>query len=164
MDAPNWIKANSIRLAVVPRPRGRDWLLDDLRALKERGVDTLVSLLTPEESYELGLSDEAQFCGEVGIRFLLFPIADRSVPSSVAAFCEFIEVIDSELNNGRGVGIHCRAGIGRSSLLAACLLLRHGCKPAAAFEAIALSRGCPVPDTPEQHEWVERWMGNSGKS
>jgi hypothetical protein len=114
MDAPNWIKANGMRLAIVPRPRGHDWLLDDLRGLRARGIDTLVSLLTQEESYELGLSEEARYCREVAINFLVFPIPDRSVPSSVADFSKFATVVESELKNGRSVGIHCRAGIGRS--------------------------------------------------
>ena len=156
MDAPNWIKADGIRIAIVPRPRGHDWLVDELRELRMRGIETLVSLLTPEESDELGLANEAPYCNEVGINFLAFPIPDRSVPISVTDFSKFMTVIESELNNGRSIGIHCRAGIGRSSLVAASVLVRRGVNHDAAFEAIALSRGRPVPDTPEQREWVER--------
>lgn len=157
----DWIQAPGLQLAIVPRPRGGDWLLDDLRSLKAAGIDVLVSLLTQGESDELGLSEEAKGCKEVGIRFLVFPIEDRSVPASGSEFFGFTELADAELKKHRGVGIHCRAGIGRSSLLAASLLARHGHEPNAAFEAISQARGRPVPDTDEQRRWVERWTESS---
>ena len=157
----DWIKAPGLQLAIVPRPRGGDWLLDDLRSLKAAGIDVLVSLLTQAEADELGLSSEAEGCKEVGIQFLVFPIGDRSVPSSAAAFSRFTEQADSELKKHCAVGIHCRAGIGRSSLLATCLLAQHGYEPSAAFEAITQARGCSVPDTDEQRRWVERWFESS---
>jgi hypothetical protein len=54
---PYWIETGSaLRLAIAPRPRGGDWLEDDLRALKRDNVDVLISLLTPEENQELVLS------------------------------------------------------------------------------------------------------------
>jgi protein-tyrosine phosphatase len=154
----DWIKAPGLQLAIVPRPRGGDWLLDDLHSLKAAGIDVLVSLLTQAEADELGLSSEAQGCKEVGIKFLGFPIEDRSVPSSAAAFSTFTEQADSEMKKHRAIGIHCRAGIGRSSLFAACLMARHGYEPSPAFEAITQARGRSVPDTDEQRRWVERWF------
>jgi protein-tyrosine phosphatase len=151
-----WIKAQGLQLAVVPRPRGGDWLLDHLKSLKQAGIKVLVSLLTAAESHELGLLEEAQCCREVGIVFLTFPIEDRSVPSSSGDFVRFTELADSKLNRSLAIGIHCRAGIGRSSLFAACLLSRHGYEPGAAFEVITQARGVPVPDTVEQRRWVEQ--------
>ena len=47
------------RLAIVPRPRGGDWLEDEVRAWKEMGFDVVVSLLTRDELDELGLVAEA---------------------------------------------------------------------------------------------------------
>jgi protein-tyrosine phosphatase len=157
----DWIKASGLQLAIVPRPRGGDWLQDDLRSLKAAGIDVLVSLLTQAEADELGLSSEAQDCKEVGIRFLTFPIEDRSVPNSATAFSKFTEQVDSEARKHCAIGIHCRAGIGRSSLFAACLLAQHGYEPTAAFEVIAQARGRAVPDTDEQRRWVEQWIESS---
>jgi len=37
------------RLAIMPRPRGGDWLEDELRDCRRQGVVTLVSLLTEEQ-------------------------------------------------------------------------------------------------------------------
>ena len=60
------------------------------------------------------------------------------------------------LSEGKRVAIHCRAGVGRSALLAAALLVAGGVEVEAAFRRVADARGCPVPDTPEQRAWVAR--------
>jgi hypothetical protein len=39
------------RLAIVPRPRGGDWLADEVARLKAAGVDILVSMLEPAEAW-----------------------------------------------------------------------------------------------------------------
>ena len=47
---PFWINTSGgSQLAVVPRPRGNDWLEQELLAMKAAGVDVLVSLLTGDE-------------------------------------------------------------------------------------------------------------------
>jgi hypothetical protein len=50
------------RIAIVARPRGGDWLCDELIALSREGIDVLVSMLTEEESNELGLHRESEEC------------------------------------------------------------------------------------------------------
>ena len=79
---PFWIKTEGVRLAITPRPRGRDWLDDDIRFLQRAGVDVVVSALTPAEVEELGLLEEGHCCQSNGLEFLSFPIEDRSVPPS----------------------------------------------------------------------------------
>ncbi len=153
-----WISAaQPYRLAIVARPRGHDWLADEIEGLAREGIDILVSMLTPEEATELGLMEEERLCVERGIKFLNFPIPDRSVPNG-----NEIRVMLNELANavklGKGIGVHCRAGIGRSSMMAALVLTRLGWSPQAAFQAISESRGCKVPDTPEQEQWVTRFV------
>lgn len=46
------------RIAIVARPRGGDWLCDELQAFSREGIDVLVSMLTQEEAEELGLKGE----------------------------------------------------------------------------------------------------------
>ena len=55
---------------------------------------------------------------------------------------------------GHSIGVHCRMGIGRSSLLLAALLVRSGTSPEDAFQLISAARGLPVPDTDEQRQWL----------
>ncbi len=153
-----WISAaQPYRLAIVARPRGHDWLADEIEGLVRVGIDTLVSMLTPEEATELGLMEEERLCAKHGIRFFNFPIPDRSVPNGN----DIRVVADSlaeEVKLGKAIGVHCRAGIGRSSMMAALVLTRLGWSPQAAFQAISESRGCKVPDTPEQEQWVTRFV------
>jgi hypothetical protein len=83
---PYWIKTEEVRLAIIPRPRGQDWLPDDISLLWRAGIDIVVSALTAAENEELGLVEESRCCQSRGIEFLSFPIEDRSVPNSSAEF------------------------------------------------------------------------------
>jgi hypothetical protein len=56
-------------MAIVARPRGNDWLCDEISALSGEGIEILVSMLTDEETDELGLNDELAECGAAGITF-----------------------------------------------------------------------------------------------
>ena len=142
------------RLAIVPRPRGGDWLEDETRAWRDAGFDTVVSLLTPEEQRELDLRGEPTHCRAQSIEFRTFPIADRSVPQSRESFLREVEALHARLLAGKNVAIHCRQGIGRSAMLAAALLIASGIPPDDAFHRIETARGRPVPDTREQREWI----------
>jgi len=154
-----WIEGvRSGRLAIMPRPRAGDWLADELASWQRAGVDVLVSLLRADETEELGLNDEQSLADELGMAFISFPITDRGVPDSADDFLDLANRLENELRRGRGVGIHCRMGIGRSSLLAACLLVKSGDSPATAFEAISRARGLDVPDTQEQIAWLDSFQ------
>ncbi len=139
----------------MPRPRGGDWLGDELQALAKAGVNVLVSLLTADEVAELELQDEERLCGDCGLRFISFPIPDRGVPFSIPETGRIVDLILEELWAGAAVAVHCRMGIGRSALIAACLLKSQGIGVDAAFAMISRARGFSVPDTEEQREWVE---------
>jgi protein-tyrosine phosphatase len=130
-------------------------LCDELRALAAAGVNTLVSLLTNPESEELGLAEERVECDVAKIKFVNFPIEDRSVPRLNHEFAGFVNQLVDEVRQHRSVAVHCRAGIGRSALLVACILVRLGMSPAQAFTLIQEARGCAVPDTHEQKNFVE---------
>ncbi len=145
------------RLAVMARPRGGDWLEDEVRSLRGCGVDVLASLLTRAEQAELDLTDEARSCAANGIEFISIPIEDRAVPESTAEVLNLVLRLRSSLSRRKSVVIHCRQGIGRSGMMAALVLISLGETPEAAFERAASGRGCPVPDTPEQREWVVRF-------
>lgn len=114
---PYWINANGLRVAIVPRPRGWDWLRDDINSLPAAGINVLVSALTPPEIDELGLAAEGDHCSSVGMEFLNFPIEDRSVLSSPASFHEALNSLNSFVSKGKSVAVHCRVGIGRSSII-----------------------------------------------
>src|SRR5260370_12970986 len=117
---PFWIETgNELRVAIVPRPRGGDWIEDESISMKKAGIDILVSMLRDEEAAELGLTTEAAACHTAGIDFKSFPIQDREVPASLASFKAFVEQLRPEIHSGRRVAVHCRASIGPASLLLA---------------------------------------------
>jgi predicted protein tyrosine phosphatase len=114
------------RIAIVARPRGGDWLRDEVNALSREGIEVLVSMLTEEESKELGLETESEDCEAVAIRFVSLPIPDRSVPSDTHDFLRSVERLAEMVRDGRSLAVHCRASIGRSSVLAVSVLVRLG--------------------------------------
>jgi hypothetical protein len=142
---PYWIKTDGVRLAIIPRPRGQDWLPDDISLLQRAGIDVVVSALTAAENEQLGLVEESRCCQSRGIEFLSFPIEDRSVPNSSAEFTELVNSVTDFLRKGKAVAVHCRAGIGRSSMIVASALIHIGLSTESAFRSIEESRGCPVP-------------------
>jgi len=142
------------QLAIVPRPRGGDWLEDELHALKSEGFDVVVSLLTGEESEELGLICEAGVSQSLGLDFLNLPIPDLNVPEPRNAAHALLSKLYDKLIAGKHVAIHCRQGIGRSGLVAASLLVLAGIDPMTAFRKTSSARGLPVPETDAQRDWV----------
>ena len=151
-----WITDNSgLRLGIMARPRGGDWLEDEITSLRDQGIKVVASLLNPDEAAEFGLEKEAEFCSKHGIEYLSFPIEDRSVPQLDFQADEFFRKIGKSLSERKPVSIHCRQGIGRAALVAASLLVMTGHPVEEAFRKVATSRGCDVPETPEQREWVK---------
>jgi len=149
-----WLDESGFRLAIMARPRGGDWLADDIALLKRAGVQVVASILTDSEAQELELANESAICALQGLSFCNFPIEDRSVPEDLAAFRQFVRQLASDLRASSTVAVHCRAGIGRSSLVAACLLVLQGISAERALQIIEKTRGRPIPDTSEQREWI----------
>jgi protein-tyrosine phosphatase len=145
------------KLAMSARPRGGDWLKDDIGKWKAAGIDAVLSLLTSDEETEMDLRDEAVEVGRQQMEFRSFPIADRQIPRSEAKWAEEIERVSRTLSTSKNVLVHCRQGIGRSGLAAACLLVKKGMSPGAAVEAVSAARGLSVPETTEQREWIDHY-------
>ena len=114
-------------------------------------------LLEDDEIAELGLEAEGELCSQSGLQFLQFPVPDRGVPSSISGTSQLVSGLVEELQADRGVGIHCRIGVGRSAVIAACVLAQMGLPFVAAWTAIQRARGLSVPDTDEQRVWVSEW-------
>jgi len=145
------------RLAMAARPRGGDWLIGDIAGWKRTGVDAVLSLLTPDEEQDMNLQEEAGEAKRQAMEFTSFPIPDRQIPSSEAKWAEVLEEVTRTLSEGKNVVVHCRQGIGRSGLVAACLLVRKGVSPGAAVEMASAARGISVPETSEQRDWIDHY-------
>jgi protein tyrosine phosphatase (PTP) superfamily phosphohydrolase (DUF442 family) len=142
------------QLATMARPRGGDWLTDELGDLATAGVDVLVSLLSDAEVIELDLRAEAEAARAAGIEFYRLPTPDRTVPDRAAALA-MGRLLAHKLNDGLSVALHCRHGIGRSSTLAAVVLVLKGIDSQDTWTRICAARGLPVPDTSAQREFID---------
>jgi protein-tyrosine phosphatase len=150
-----WIRGNPpVPLAIVHCPSGGRGLHDELLLMRNKGIDTLISLLEADEATSMGLSLEGRLAEQVGLLFLSYPMPDACTPPSTTFFRIFIAGLADRLSDGEVVGVHCRGSIGRSTMVAACALIHMGWQARAALTAIAIARGCPVPDTRAQEEWI----------
>lgn len=156
-----WIDhPNGYRLGIMARPRAGEWLRDEIEAWREEGVQTVLSLLEPEEVSDLELVGEAGLCRSAGIEFLSFPIPDRGVPASVDEARLIAEKLCAMGSEGKAVAIHCRAGIGRSSIVAGAALILSGLRAREAIEAVGRARGLDVPDTDAQLLWLHSFCAH----
>lgn len=155
MKSVLWIgEADPSRLAIVLRPRGDEGLQADLEAVHAAGIDTLVSLLTREDNEDLGLMEEGRIARQLGMQFISYPILDRCTPSDPASFRRLVTSLRDQVRAGKAIGAHCRGCIGRATVLLASVMIALGWDPEQALRLIERARGFPVPDTPEQLEWI----------
>ncbi len=132
---------------------------EDLRALRDdAGTDVLVSLLEPHEFEELGVPDLLERAGRAGLRVVHVPIRDAGVPGSDAsgAFADVVESLATDLERGATVVVHCRGGLGRSGLVAACTLTRFGFGAIDAMRKVREARPGAI-ETEAQEAYV-RWF------
>jgi len=141
-------------LAVMAKPVSGDWIEDEFIGIANAGITKMVSLLERHEEYEVGLQLEKELTQRNGMKFVSYPIHDRGLPSSVNDFSQFTHNLYHQIVGGSNTVIHCRAGIGRTGLVAAGVLLHSGLKAEEAFEKISAKRRVQVPDTEEQRNWI----------
>ena len=140
-------------LSVMAKPVSGEWIEDEFIGLKHLGVSKVVSLLEFSEQIEVGLSAEKELCEQHNIEYENFPIPDRGLPNTGAAN-KFVSKLAKEISEGKHIVIHCRAGIGRTGIIAGGVLVKLGIAPKEALALISKARGVQVPDTEEQEMWL----------
>lgn len=142
------------RLAVASRPRGGDWLEDEVNGWRQAGLDVVVSLLEKDEAAQFELGHESEVAELKGVHFVSFPIPDRGVPASTREALSLFNTIAAALEEGKNVAVHCRQGIGRSGLITAGVLLTSGMGVDKALDVVSAARGEAIPETPAQLQWI----------
>ena len=107
---------------------------------KESGVDSVVSLLERGEEEELELAGERLAVSLQGMTFHSLPIVDRGVPESEGGLKSLVGHLDRELSVGRSVTLHCRQGVGRTGLVAVCLMIAKGFEVSEAIARLSDAR------------------------
>lgn len=125
-----------------------------LHAAREAGASALVCL-APEAQIAACAPDyaRARMQGTLGLRLIDHPIPDFGVPGDAAAFAQLMGDLRAALEGGQGLVVHCAAGIGRTGLVAQCLLMALG-EGAEAARAAVLAAGSG-PETPQQQAFAQ---------
>jgi len=136
-----------------------------LIALLELGFSFFIDLTEPHENdthpYEDDLPELAAQAGHRAV-YHRRSVPDYGTPT-VGQMHEILALIDTALEEGRRVYLHCFAGVGRSATVAGCYLVHRGYSPRRALKTLnpegrgILTRRRPRPGTPEQRQMVETW-------
>ena len=130
-----------------------------LARLIDAGVGCFLDLTQPDElpPYHTELP--------LHVEYLRKPIADHGIPADPQHMAEILDCLRQGSGARRVVYLHCRAGIGRSGMVAGCLLVERGRSGDAALaELNRLWQGSGravqwpvIPETPEQSDYVRSW-------
>ena len=156
-----WLWTGRVLAGEHPGLLGVDALPERLAALANAGITHFIDLTSahdPVPPYQplAGRHGSAQRINH--------PITDFGVPS-VTGMQSILRDMQTALNQGGRVYLHCRAGIGRTGTVAATWLVAQGLPPEQALGLLA-QKWCAVdkhaqephsPETEAQREFVCRW-------
>ncbi|GLI69801.1 hypothetical protein VaNZ11_014502, partial [Volvox africanus] len=133
----------------------RDLRTDLARLRLVHGVHTIVCLLPEAELRYLKVRSYAAAVEEHGMEYLHLPIIEMAAPRDVSQAASVVDAVADRLQEGRTVVMHCKAGVGRAGMMAACVLVRLGVRvgPAEAIAAVRQHRRGAV-ESRRQEEFV----------
>ncbi len=140
--------------AIMARPSLEQNYPASVVNISRLGIKLVVSLLETNEARTLGLDAERESVKALGMDFVSFPIPDMGIPTSVEEFARLSKMLLKQVDAGVNTLVHCHAGIGRSGLMAAGVLLHCDLDPKQAFAHVSKMRGIRVPETSQQENWL----------
>jgi ADP-ribosylglycohydrolase/protein-tyrosine phosphatase len=154
-----WVIPGKLLAGEYPAARTAAETRKRLEMLLGAGIDCFIDLTAPEErvAYREILPQ--------GVHYVRKPIRDHGLPEDPAYMAEILTTIEHALAANRRVYLHCRAGIGRTGMVVACLLIERGLAAEDALnEANRLWQRCArarewpsIPETDEQAGYVRGW-------
>jgi len=137
----------------------RDLSIDSRDLAEKYNTRLLVSLVEDHELRELKIEGLVAACEARGVRVLRAPFKDQGVPSFDLAKAAVTAVLESAAR-GENAVIHCKGGLGRTGLIAACAVVALGIDPATAMRAVRKARKDAI-ENPRQEDFV-RAFAKSG--
>ncbi len=155
----DWIEAplsapGRLGLSILPGRRDMGRVLDDdLASLKRAGVTDVVVLVTDDELKDYGVPGLRNALEAAGFGVIRTPIPDQGVgdPGEVG---DLVAWIDWRLHEQARVLIHCLGGVGRSGMVAACVLRQRGLSADEAIAEVRRARSPRAVETSAQDAFV----------
>jgi Protein-tyrosine phosphatase len=130
-----------------------------LGRLRQAGIDSFVDLTEDGElpPYRHLLPQDSEY--------RRYAIVDTGVPNNVSQTRELLAAIRAAVARGRGVYVHCRAGIGRTGLIIGCLLAEEESSGKTALKTLnrlwrqseRAATWPRLPQTTEQADYIRHW-------
>ena len=154
-----WVIPGKLLAGEYPRNIDEESSMQKMAALKDAGVSAFIDLTEADE----GLKPYKNLLDEQTHE--RFPIRDIDVPESKQLADDILDTIDSHLEAGRVVYVHCWGGVGRTGTIVGCWLARHYEPGQAALDSLReLWQANPKsrmklssPETDAQERYVREW-------
>jgi len=167
-----WVEPDRLLAGEYPGHFTTESTRQRIDALLEAGFDTFIDLTKPNETipYFRILLEESKLY-EVNVEHHNFPIGDFGLPTP-DTMMSILDMIDTALQNGRKIYLHCWGGIGRTGTTVGCYLVRHrGMSGEEALRQLAAWwRTVPKsqihqrsPETYEQAQFIRNWSQYENK-
>jgi ADP-ribosyl-[dinitrogen reductase] hydrolase len=137
-----------------PSREGHRWARDldaDLDVIAREGVRTIACLVEAHELVKWAIAGLPSAAAARGIELLHRPIPDVSVPSLYAARSLVRELI---ARREAPMLIHCIGGLGRTGVIAGCLLRALDVAPDEVLRRLVAARGDECPQNEKQRRFV----------
>ena len=129
--------------------------------VQKSAADAIVCLAETDEVHEKSYEyAQALATGTVPCSVLTFEVPDRGAPDDREAFWQLAGAVAKRLQSGECVLIHCAGGVGRTALLAICVLLALG-ETAENARSIVSRAGSTVETAPQSQliSWCAARVG-----
>lgn len=153
-----WVVPGKFLAGEYPRNKDEASSRAKIDALTSAGVKVFIDLTEEDEKL---LPYANLLAGAIHRRF---PIQDVSIPVSESTTTSILDTIDTYIEGGKVVYLHCWGGVGRTGLIVGCWLVRHGLRGGSALLRLSeLWKQCPKsslrksPDTKEQQRYIINW-------
>lgn len=143
---------------IQPQAQTGSWNRDldiDLKAIKNWGAGTVITLLEDFEMHELKVPNLGESVAARGMNWVHLPLPNDAVPDTawIRKFRRIEPDLSTRIARGEGIFIHCMGGIGRTSVAAALLLVHAGWSAEKSITAVHNARAESFV-MPEQADYV----------